>query len=185
MRPGHADIMNHRGFDAHPGEGFASFFGHRQIARAGGDDGDTSRRVDGVVGDGDWNSQRAGDGVVARCGKFASAIRRPLRREARGQHVDLFRHHARAEFSPVPPRSSLRRTPLPDSRSGGGDPDRSAPRSDRPSSAAPVRAETSPATIRPEQPLGQVLHVIGIHACIVPLCMHAFSMGRHNSACLA
>ena len=45
VRPGHADVVDHRHAHAHPIERFAGFLGHRQVARAGRDDGDPSVRL--------------------------------------------------------------------------------------------------------------------------------------------
>ena len=68
MRPGHADVVNHRHADAHPIERFAGLFGDRQIAGAGGDDGHEWLRIAAALFR-CMQSKRAGYGVVAPLGK--------------------------------------------------------------------------------------------------------------------
>ena len=87
MRPGHADVVNHRHAHAHPVERFAGLFGDRQVAGAGRDHRDPGRRA--MIWQ-DSVSRRETCGPTELCrpsGNFAVERCRLFRADARDQGV--------------------------------------------------------------------------------------------------
>ena len=104
VRPGDADVKDHRHFDAHPLERLAGFFGNWQVARAGRDDGDISGRTGrlaillGQRLSRQRNAKRAGHWVVAGRGKLRRKLGGLLGGDASGQHVDPLGHLPREDL---------------------------------------------------------------------------------------
>jgi hypothetical protein len=69
MRPGNADVMNHRHSNAHPIERLSGFFRNWQITRTRCDDGHTAQRGRRGAPLLRVNAERSSDCIVSGCGE--------------------------------------------------------------------------------------------------------------------